>query len=168
MPHAATQAEDHQKRWQEIAGDPLLGRLPYKVETNHRGQVALSLRKNRHTFQQKAVQKKLDRLLAGGEAFQELAIATSGGTKQADVVWASDGRLTDMKETGDPTTLAREVCVEVMSGSNDWDEMRSKRELYLEAEAEEVWVVDENDRVQFFGPEELGRSEFAPDFPDEI
>ena len=168
MPTTTTRAEEHQKRWQEIVEDPLLSELPYKVETNHRGQIVLSPHKNRHTFQQKTVQKKLDELLSDGEAFQELAISTNGGTKQVDVVWASDARLKEMKMTGDPTTLAPEICVEVMSDSNDWDEMHQKRELYLEAGAEEVWVVGKDGQVWFFKTEEMQNSGLAPGFPDTL
>lgn len=167
MPTKTTRAEEHQKRWEEIANDPLLSELPHKVETNHRGQIVLSPHKNRHTFQQKAIQKKLDSSLSGGEAFQELAIATSRGTKQADVVWASADRLRHMKETGDPTTLAPEICVEGMSEANDWEEMHSKRELYREAGAEEVWVVDEGE-ARFFSDEETAQSDIAPEFPAQL
>ena len=104
MPTATTSATEHQKRWQEIVEDPLLSALPYKVETNHRGQIVLSPHKNRHARRQKRIEKRLDALLPSGEAFQEWAIATAGGTKQADVIWASDERLQKMQETADPTT----------------------------------------------------------------
>jgi len=168
MPTTTTPAEEHQARWEEIVRDPSLRDLPYKVETNSRGQIVLSPHKNRHSLWQKAVEKKLDTLLEGGEAFQEWAIATEEGTKQADVIWASRGRLRDMKDTGDPTTLAPEICVEVMSESNDWDEMEDKRRLYREAGAEEVWVVGEEGDVHFFRDEEVEQSEIAPTFPDAV
>ncbi len=168
MPTTATPAKEHQERWNEITADPLLRKLPYKVETNHRCQIVLSPQKNRHTFQQKAIQKTLDDLLSGGEAFQKLAIATSGGTKQADVVWASSSRIAEMKETGDPTTLAPEICVEVMSESNDWEEMEEKADLYRKAGAEEVWIVDGEEKVHFIAEEEMERSEIAPGFPRSV
>ena len=168
MPTTTFRAKEHQERWQEIVNDPLLSELPYKVETNNRGQIVLSPHTNRHTFQQKAVEKKLDELLPDGEAFQELAIATSGGTKQADVIWASEGRLAEMKETGDPTTLAPEICVAVLSSSNTVDEIREKRRLYFESGANEVWVVDDDGCVRFFGQEEMEESEVVPDFPKEV
>ena len=168
MPTTTFRAKEHQERWQEIVNDPLLSELPYKVETNNRGQIVLSPHTNRHTFQQKAVEKKLDELLPDGEAFQELAIATSGGTKQADVIWASEGRLDEMKETGDPTTLAPEICVEVLSSSNTVDEIREKRRLYFESGATEVWVVDDDGRVRFFGQDQMEESEVVPDFPKEV
>lgn len=168
MPTTAPNVTDQQERWQKITSDPLLSELPYKVETNQRGQIVLSPHTNRHTFQQKAIQKKLDELFSDGEAFQELAIATSGGTKQADVVWASDDRIAEMKQTGDPTTLAPEICVEVMSDANTMDEMHEKRDLYLEAGADEVWIVDPDGEVRFFREEETERSDLLPEFPSQV
>jgi len=168
MQTTTTPAEEHQARWQEIVADPTLQDLPYKVETNHRGQLVLSPQTNRHSLQQKAVEKELDTLLSDGEAFPEWAIATAGGTKQADIIWASDERLREMRETGDPTTLAPEICVEVMSGPNDWDEMEEKRALYREAGAEEGWIVTEDGDVRFFADEEIDTSEIVPDFPDHV
>lgn len=161
-------ATEQQKRWNEIAGDPLLSQLPYKVETNARGQILLSPHTNRHSIQRKSVESKLDELLPEGEAFQEWAIATSGGTKQADVIWASDNRRSEMRETGDPSTLAPEICVEVMSDSNDWEEMHQKRHLYLQTGAQEVWIVEQGGRVHFFEEEETQRSELAPKFPPQV
>ena len=87
---------------------------------------------------------------------------------QADVIWASETRFENMEETGEPPTLAPEVCVEVMSTSNDWDEMEEKIALYRDAGADEVWVVDETSRVHFFADEELEQSARAPDFPNAL
>lgn len=168
MPTATTSVTEHQKQWREIVEDPHLSDLPYKIETNHRGQIVLSPHKNRHARQQKRIEKRLDDMLPTGEAFQEWAIATAGGTKQADVIWASDERLKRMEETGDPTTLAPEICVEVMSESNDWDEMETKMALYWEAGAEEVWVIEADGDVRFFAEEELERSRLAPDMPHSL
>jgi len=168
MPTTTTPAEEHQERWHTIVDDPLLSELPYKVETNRRGQIVLSPHKNHHSRQQKLILKRLDSLLQPGEAFPEWALATSEGVKVPDVIWASDSRLDEMEETGDPATLAPELCVEIMSESNDWEEMDEKRRLYREAGAEEVWVVGADGSVRFFGDDELDRSELAPDFPSSM
>ena len=45
---------------------------------------------------------------------------------------------------------APELCVEVMSPSNSWEEMRHKTLLYLAAGAREVWICDETGKVHFF------------------
>lgn len=168
MPATTTEAQEHQTRWQELVRDPALRDLPYKIETNSRGQLVLSPHRNRHSRRQKAIQKQLDRLLSGGEAFPEWAVATAEGTKQADVIWASDGRLQEMDDTGDPPTIAPEICVEVMSESNDWEEMGEKRRIYRGAGATEFWVVTEEGEVHFFREVEIEQSEMVPEFPDQL
>jgi Uma2 family endonuclease len=77
-------------------------------------------------------------------------------------------RREEVDETGDPPTLAPEICVEVMSESNDWDEREAKIDLYREAGAEEVWVVEQDGRVRFFADEEVERSTVAPEFPTSL
>jgi Uma2 family endonuclease len=169
MPTTTTPTQEHQERWQEIASDPLLSELPYKVETNQRGQIVLSPHKNRHSVAQNRVQNLLGEHAPEGLSPTELAIATPQGTRAADVVWMSPGRWEEMQATGDPTTLAPEICVEVMSDSNDWEEMREKRRLYVEAGAEEVWVVGEGGAVWFWDSSgQLDSSEIAPDFPSQL
>ena len=88
--------------------------------------------------------------------------------KVLDVVWMSEQRWEEMQQTGDPSTLAPEICVEVMSDSNTWAEMEEKRSLYLEAGAEEVWAVTEGGNVRFFADEELEESELVSGFPGEL
>ena len=73
-----------------------------------------------------------------------------------------------MEETGDPPTLAPEVCIEVMSESNDWDEMDEKRALYREAGAKEVWVVTEEKSIRFFADEERDTSDVIPGVPNRL
>lgn len=128
----------------------------------------MSPRTNRHAHREKIIQKKLDALLTDGEAFQEWAIATREGTKQACVIWASSSRHRRMDATGDPTTLAPEICVEVMSDADDWDEMHAKREVYREAGVQEVCVIRDDGRMHFFRDEEVEISEIAPDFPQKL
>jgi Uma2 family endonuclease len=70
-----------------------------------------------------------------------------------------------MAATGDPTTLAPEICIEVLSASNTVDEMKAKRRLYREAGADEVWIVEQDGRVRFFEDEEVEQSAIAPSFP---
>jgi Uma2 family endonuclease len=168
MPTTTTPAKEHQERWQEIVKDPLLSELPYKVETNQRGQIVLSPHKNRHSILQQQIQDLLGKHASDGLHPTEFAIATTEGVKVADVIWMSPNRWQKMQKTGDPTTLAPEICVEVMSESNDWDEMHAKQTLYLESGAEEVWVVSQEGEVRFFADEEIGQSAVAPDFPSRI
>jgi Uma2 family endonuclease len=168
MPTTATRAKEHQARWDEITSDPSLRNLPYKVETNSRGQIVLSPHKNRHSFLQEQVQDFLDEYAPKGRHPPEFAIATPEGVKSPDVVWMSPQRRQEMEKTGDPTTLAPEVCIEVLSSSNTEEEIEEKRALYLKAGAKEVWVVDEDDQIRFYSDEEMEHSRIAPDCPSEL
>ncbi|MCS4198363.1 Uma2 family endonuclease [Salinibacter ruber] len=125
MPTTATAKEEHQKRWQEIVADPLLSDLPYKTETNHRGQIVLSPCRFSHSQLQRAIQKKLNAITAGGEVFPKCPI-TGKGVRQADVTWASESRVGEMEGASDPSTVAPEICTEVMCGPGGWDEMEEK------------------------------------------
>lgn len=136
MPTATTRAAEYQKRWQEIVSNPDLRELPYTVETSHRGQIVLSPHKNTHSVTQEQVQNLFDEHAPDGLQPTEFAVATPEGVKVADMIWMSRDRWDQMQKTGDPSTLALEICAQVMSESNDREEMRSKRELYREAGAE--------------------------------
>ena len=168
MPTVATPAQEHQERWDEIAADPALRDLPYKVETNTHGQIVLSPHTNRHSDLQEAVQELLRTYAPDGHVPPEYALATPRGVKAPDVVWMSPGRREDMRATGDPSTLAPEICVEVMSESNTEEEMQEKRALYREIGAEEVWVVGEEGDIRFFRDKEAERSEIVPECPQSV
>ena len=163
-----TTTRKEQDRWTEIAADPVLQDLPYKVETNARGQPILSPHANRHSRLQKALLNLLDCHAPEGESFPEYALATSQGIKVPDAVWMSPGRAAAMQDTGDPSTLAPEICVEVLSESNTVEEMSGKHVLHRETGAEEVWIVDHDGRIQFFREEEIKTSEIAPACPPRV
>lgn len=165
MPTTTTR---EQERWSDIVSDPLLRELPYKVETNAQGQIVLSPHTNQHSKTQRRVQKLLDKHAPDGEVYPEFALATPQGVKSPDVIWVSPQREQKMEETGDPSTLAPELCVEVLSESNTVEEMEEKRTLYHEIGAEEIWIVEQEGRVRFFADEEREQSAIAPDFPDQL
>ena len=56
---------------------------------------------------------------------------------------------------GNPVTLpnAPELCVEIVSPSNSREEMRIKTDLYLEAGAQEVWIVYIDSHMDIFTAE---------------
>ena len=168
MPATTANARDHQARWDEVIHDPVLRDLPYKVETNAQGQLIVSPHQNVHSFLQARVRDLLQNQMTQGVVVPGFAIATHQGVKVPDLIWTSPERRADMEATGDPTTQAPELCVEVMSESNTDEEMTEKRRLYRDAGAEEVWVVDADGRVRFFGDEELDQSTLAPDFPNQV
>ena len=164
-----TRAKEHQEQWDEVVSDPSLRDLPYNVETNRRGQIVLSPHTNRHSFAQEKVADLLEEHAPDGFTPPEFAIATPEGVKSPDIVWMSPARRRDMEKTGDPTTLAPEICVEVLSFSNTEEELRQKRELYFAAGATEVWTVGEDGQVRFFDADgDVEASDIAPRFPDQI
>jgi Uma2 family endonuclease len=171
----AEAARWHQAHWNALARDPALRDLPYKIETNARGQLLLSPPpKNLHRFRQEDIQNLLRTHAPDGRQPPELAIATPSGTKVPDVVWMSPERKEALDATGDPTTLAPEICVEVMSPTNTEAEMMEKAALYLRCGAEEVWIVDADGGIRVFVaseedvPEEVEASRLAPDAPTRI
>ena len=168
MPTTTTPAEEHQERWHTIVDDPLLSELPYKVETNRRGQIVLSPHSAEHSDRQGDLIALLYEHGGEGRARPEFPIITPMGTKVADAIWVTAQRREEMKATGDPPTLAPEICVEIMSEPNDWEEMDEKRRLYREAGADEVWVVEPDGSVRVFADDELERSELAPGFPSSM
>ncbi len=168
MPTTTPPATEHQARWDELVRDPSLRDLPYKVETNATGQIVLSPHTAEHADLQEDIQDLLRAHAPDGRQPPEYPITTADGVKQADVVWMSAERRGEMKKTGDPPTLAPEICVEVLSPNNRWANIEEKIELYREAGADEVWVVDTDRQVRFFGEEEMEASTFAPDFPTAV
>ena len=130
----------------------------------------MSPHKARRSRQQRAVQQLFDRYLSDGDTYPEYPISTDAGVKQADVIWVSAEREREMNRTGDPPTIALEICVEVMSETNTDAEMLGKVALYVEAGAEEVWIVDEDGDIRFFGAggDVIDHSRRAPDAPSHV
>ena len=151
--------------WEEIAAHPAFRDLPFRIETNERGQIVMSPTSNRHSMVQARIERLLDEHVEGGRAFPECSIKTAKGVKVADVVWVSDAFL---QAHGDEFaySVAPEVCVEVRSPSNTDAEMEEKITLYLAKGAQEVWLCDPDDQVTFFSHEgSIERSRLAPAFP---
>jgi Uma2 family endonuclease len=78
----------------------------------------------------------------------------------------------EMEATGDPSTIAPEICVEVMSDTNTEAEMEKRQALYFEAGAEEVWIVAPGDGLDIYGPDGLKTAPTLPrlcreSFPDD-
>ena len=161
-------AKEHQTHWDKLCRDPSLNDLPYKVETNKRGQLILTPTSTQRSRHMSAIMRALSEHAPEDSSLPSFAIATPLGVKVLDVVWMSEQRWEEMQQTGDPSTLAPEICVEVMSDSNTWAEMEEKRSLYLEAGAKEVWIVDEEGEIHFFAEKKLCHSHLAPDAPTHL
>ena len=155
-------------QWQEVCENKSLQDLPFKIELNKWGQIVMSPAKLKHSIYQAIIQNLLKSLIDTGLAFPECAIQTSDGVKVADVVWASDERI-DLIENEETASIAPEICIEIKSASNTKEEMNIKKDLYLEAGAQEFWVCDQNGNITFFNQEgELSQSLLVPNFPHQI
>ena len=136
--------------WSEVIENPYLKDLPFKIELNRYGKIEMSPASNKHGRLQVHISSLLERKLKKGEALTECSIQTTEGVKVADVAWCSKAFI---KQHGyeTPYPSAPELCVEIVSPSNSTTEMADKVQLYLQAGAEEVWVVWENGIVEFYG-----------------
>ncbi len=155
-------------RWEEVCENKQLQDLPFKIELNKWGQIVMSPVKIKHSFYQGRIQRLLESLMNTGEAMPECAINTSDGVKVADVVWCSDQRF-DQIQDEISASIAPEICIEVKSTGNTFEEMEFKKKLYLESQAIEVWLCNEQGQIKFYNEQgELSQSLLVPDFPNQI
>jgi Uma2 family endonuclease len=151
--------------WQEVCADPHLNNLPYKIELNERGQILMTPVHLYHSAFQGKIIKHFNLLLETGEAFPEFAISTEKGTKVADVVWCSDALWRQIKHEKE-SSVAPEICIEVLSSTNTVAEMAEKKALYFKQGAEEVWICDKEGNLRFFVlAGEIDQSVIVPLFP---
>ena len=104
----------------------------------------------------------------GGFTSLETAIDTSKGTKVPDVTWFSQDFFELHRDATD-LPIAPPICVEVISKTNTAREITSKRKLYFERGANEVWTCDLEGTMRFYNAnQELEQSALAPQFPRKI
>jgi len=86
------------------------------------------------------------------------------------VAWRSAARWREIRAAGTaPAPVAPEICIEVRSRSNTDAELATKRALYFDAGALEVWGCNEEGHLRFFDPgNELAQSNLVPSFPTRI
>jgi len=160
------------RAWSRAVNDPQFHDLPYKVETNARGQLVLTFHKVYHSD----LQGDIILLLASergpkgeGRPRPEYAVYTADGVKVPDVVWISAERAAQVPDEAEASPVMPEICIEVLSRSNTAAEMDEKRHLFFEGGAEEVWVVDADGRVRFYEANgEIEQSKRAPTFPAQV
>lgn len=144
--------------------------LPFPWETNARGQIIMTPVNYNHGNQV----MRLGHILAGiapqWQSGTELGIVTSDGVKAPDLILASAQYHADHLHQEGYVKDAPEICIEVMSPSNSWQEMYSKMPLYFEIGAQEVWIVDTEGKIAFFAPGNtpLQHSRLIPDAPSQI
>lgn len=136
-------------RWTEVANDPVLRDLPYKVELNAYGKIEMSPATTRHARLRAHIAAEFARQLHDGIVLTECPVLTSFGVRVPDAAWASPSFFAKHGEAS-PLPKVPEICVEVVSPSNSDEELRQKIAAYLAAGAREVWIVSEDGAIQFF------------------
>jgi len=156
--------------WQEVCEHPSLRNLPFKIELNKIGKIIMSPLKVYHSIYQGRLSNQLysQKSLKGGEVIVECAIKTQQGTRVADVAWASKER-SELIFNEIECSIAPEICIEVLSDSNTKKEMQTKRQLYFNKSAVEVWICDQQGKLCFYDKNgKLKSSLLAPNFPKSI
>ena len=151
-------------RWGELCRDPALDDLPYKIELNAWGKIEMSPANNRHARLQGELTFELRRQLPGGAVLTECSLFTTIGIRVPDVVWASEAFMAQFGEIT-PYMRAPEICVEIASPSNPSGEIEEKTRAYLEAGAQEVWIVAQVGTIRYFA---LSGEQATTDFPVKI
>ena len=151
--------------WQEIVENPSLAGLPFKIETNEFGQVVMSPTKYLHGIFQARLSRLLETHLPNGIVSNETAIETRKGVKVPDVAWSSFAFF-ELHREEFALSSATEICIEVISKSNTVREIATKRKLFFERGALEVWTCDLEGNVHFYDAQgELEHSLLAPKYP---
>lgn len=150
-------------QWADILNDKTLENLPYKIELNQWGNIEMSPATNKHSIVQSELADLLNKKLPYGRAIVEFSIQIGNQVRVPDVVWCSKNFLKQhIKE--DPCLVAPEICIEVISPSNSFVEMKRKMVLYFKAGTKEVWLVDFNGKARIFNEiKELEKSNFDID-----
>lgn len=152
-------------QWQEVLADKSLQDLPYKIELNEYGVIEMSPTSFLHSSFQAEIAVQLKAQL-GGRIFTELAVQTSKGVKVPDVAWAGDDYFQRNLHTQSAVS-APDLCIEVLSPSNTKIKMQEKIDLFLEAGAFEVWLVDEQGSIRYFNADgEQAKSRFKVEISD--
>ena len=157
--------------WEDIIADRSLRDLPYKIETNRYNKIIMSPASFWHSDYQTEIATLLLKLIPGGKAPVECAIQTAEGVRVAEVAWISLARRAPYRRAV-TLPIAPEICVEIVSPSNFREEMLEKMTLYYAKGAQEVWLCDEDGRMEFFtavsAPQSVPASVLCPAFPAQI
>jgi Uma2 family endonuclease len=131
------------RRWEQLAHDPLVAAIPFKIELNEKGVIEVSPPTTRHAFIQGFVTCELARLRPEGTTLISCPLETEIGMRLPDVAWASPEFMKSHRHEKE-LRVAPELCVEVLSPRNTQPEMAQKTAAYLAAGAREVWIVGDD------------------------
>ena len=136
-------------RWAELCADSRWDDFPGKIELNGLGVIEMSAATSRHGMQQASISHAMTLQLPDGTAIIKCCVFTTDGVRVPDVAWASPAFLSRCGDLS-PFPQAPEICVEVRSPSNTNAELAFRTELFLQAGAVEVWIVDEDGACHVF------------------
>jgi Uma2 family endonuclease len=138
-------------------------------ETNGQGQIIMNPPIGLpHAKRAAKISSEIKGRVPGWQVWPEVGIHTADGIKAPDLAVAPPGFVESVDQRGF-LLAAPDLCVEVMSPSNSWEEMRHKALLYLAAGAREVWVCGEAGELVFFdGSGTRAESSLVPGMPKKI
>jgi Uma2 family endonuclease len=144
------------RRWQDLAADQTFADLAGKIELTEWGEILLTPVGKSHGLAAMRLGERL-RAALGGHTMTEVGVATSIGVRAPDVAWCSDAYLQAHPEEL-PLSSAPELCVEIVSAANALPKLREKAVAYVNAGAQEAWLVHPSSRqVEVYS--RTGRSE---------
>ncbi len=124
--------------------------LDARWETNGQGQIVVNPPVGLlHAKRSDRIGQAVRRALPQWQVWTEVGLHTADGVKAPDLLAASPSFAEQVDSRGF-LLAAPDLCIEVMSPSNGWEEMRQKALLYLAAGAKEAWVCDAAGELHFF------------------
>jgi Uma2 family endonuclease len=158
--------EELARRWAQLVNDPVLRNLPYRIELNKWGHIEMTPPASPMHMDIATTLALMLRERLGAKTLAECAITTAGGVKVADEAWCSTAYVELHRDAFSnwEATLPRapELCIEVMSPSNLAAELKEKIALYIEAGAQEGWIVYPDRRIGIFDADGMRSSSRFP------
>jgi Uma2 family endonuclease len=138
-------------------------RLDARWETNAQGRILVYLPDGLlHGKRAARIANGVRRVSPHWPIWNGVGLHTADGVKAPDLLAASPSFAEQVDSRGF-LLAAPDLCIEFMSPSNGWEEMRQKALLYLAAGAKEAWVCDEGGELHFFaGSGETPESALVP------
>jgi Uma2 family endonuclease len=144
-------------------------RLDPPWETNGQGRIIMNPPIGlQHAKRADRIRSEIKSKASNWQVWPEVGIHTADGVKAPDLAVAEPGFVENVDHRGFLLS-APELCVEVMSPSNSWEEMHHKTLPYLAAGAREVWICDDAGELHLFdGAGQQVDSALIPSIPTQI